>query len=88
MLNRSEKDAIIQDLKQDIGRAKAIFLTNLIGIKSNEAVGVRKAVRDSNGKMIVTRNTLFRQAAVGTPAEKLLADLKGQHATQQQLQNV
>lgn len=80
MLNRSEKEAIIQDLKVDLGRAKAIFLTNLIGIKSNEAVGVRKAVRDSNGKMVVTRNTLFRQAAVGTPAEKLLADLKGPHA--------
>ena len=30
--------------------------------------------------MIVTRNTLFRQAAVGTHAEKLLADLKGPHA--------
>jgi large subunit ribosomal protein L10 len=80
MLNRSEKEAIIQDLKVDLGRAKGIFLTNLIGIKSNDAVGVRKAVRDSNGKMVVTRNTLFRQAAVGTPAEKLLADLKGPHA--------
>lgn len=80
MLNRSEKEAIIQDLKADIGKAKAIFLTNLIGITSNDAVSVRKAVRDSKGKMIVTRNTLFRQAAVGTPAEKLLADLKGPHA--------
>jgi large subunit ribosomal protein L10 len=80
MLTRSEKEAIIQDLKVDIGNAKAIFLTNLIGIKSNEAVGVRKAVRDSKGKMIVTRNSLFRMASVGTSAEKLLADLKGPHA--------
>ncbi len=80
MLNRSEKEAIIQDLHKDIGKAKAIFLTNLIGISSNDAVSVRKAVRDSNGKMVVTRNTLFRKAAVGTPAEALLADLKGPHA--------
>ena len=80
MLNRSEKEAIIQDLKKDIGNAKAIFLTNLIGIKSNDAVSVRKAVRDSNGKMVVTRNTLFRKASMGTPAESLLADLKGPHA--------
>jgi large subunit ribosomal protein L10 len=80
MLTRSEKEAIIQDLKVDIGNAKAIFLTNLIGIKSNEAVGVRKAVRDSKGKMVVTRNSLFRKASVGTSAEKLLADLKGPHA--------
>ena len=80
MLTRSEKEAIIQDLKVDIGNAKAIFLTNLIGIKSNDAVGVRKAVRDSKGKMVVTRNSLFRKASVGTSAEKLLADLKGPHA--------
>jgi large subunit ribosomal protein L10 len=80
MLSRSEKDAIIQDLREDIGRAKAIFLTNLIGITSNDAVSVRKAVRDSNGKMIVTRNTLFKKAAVGTPAEALLANLTGPNA--------
>ena len=80
MLTRSEKEAIIQDLKVDIGNAKAIFLTNLVGIKSNDAVGVRKAVRDSKGKMIVTRNSLFRKAAIGTPAEKMLTGLKGPHA--------
>jgi large subunit ribosomal protein L10 len=80
MLNRTEKEAIIQDLKVDIGNAKAIFLTNLIGITSNDAVKVRKAVRDAKGKMVVTRNTLFRKASTGTPAEQLLADLKGPHA--------
>jgi len=80
MLSRSEKEAIIQDLNKDIGRAKAIFLTNLIGIKSNEAVSVRKAVRDSNGKMVVTRNTLFKKAAAGTSAEALVANLSGPHA--------
>ena len=80
MLNRSEKEAIIQDLVKDIGRAKAIFLTNLIGIKSNEAVSVRKAVRDSNGKMVVTRNTLFKKAAAGTSLESLVSDLSGPHA--------
>lgn len=80
MLNRAEKEAIIQDLAADIGRAKAIFLTNLIGISSNDAVSVRKAVRDNNGKMVVTRNTLFKKAAAGTPVEALVADLHGPHA--------
>ncbi len=80
MLSRSEKEAIIQDLNKDIGRAKAIFLTNLIGISSNDAVSVRKAVRDSKGKMVVTRNTLFKKAAAGTAAEALVANLSGPHA--------
>lgn len=80
MLNRSEKEAIIQGLQQDIGKARAIFLTNLIGISSNDAVSVRKAVRDSKGKMVVTRNTLFKKAAAGTPVEALVANLSGPHA--------
>jgi large subunit ribosomal protein L10 len=80
MLNRSEKEAIIQGLKTDFGNAKAIFLTNLVGITSNDAVRVRKAVRDANGKVVVTRNTLFKKASAGTSAEGLFTDLKGPHA--------
>ncbi len=80
MLNRTEKEAIINDLKKDIGNAKAIFLTNLIGISANDAVSIRKSVRDNKGKIVVTRNTLFVKAAAGTPVEPLVANLKGPHA--------
>jgi large subunit ribosomal protein L10 len=80
MLTRTQKEAIIADLKKDIGAAKAIFLTNLIGVSSNSAVAIRKNVRDANGKVVVTRNTLFAKATQGTDAEKLFADLKGPHA--------
>jgi large subunit ribosomal protein L10 len=80
MLERSEKEAIIQSLKTDIAKSKAIFLTNLIGIKSNDAVKVRKAVRDAKGKVVVTRNTLFKKAAAGTSAEALMENLSGPHA--------
>ena len=80
MLERSDKEAIIQSLKADIEKSKAIFLTNLIGISSNDAVKVRKAVRDAQGKVVVTRNTLFKKAAVGTSAEALLSNLSGPHA--------
>jgi len=80
MLQRSEKDAIISGLKTDIESARAIFLTNLIGIGANDAVNLRKEIRDSNGKVVVTRNTLFRKAAEGTSAEAMVAELKGPHA--------
>ena len=80
MLEKSEKEAIIQSLKTDIANSKAIFLTNLIGIGSNDAVKVRKSVRDAKGKIVVTRNTLFGKASVGTPAEGLLSNLSGPHA--------
>lgn len=80
MLNRAEKETIVSGLKEDIGNARAIFLTNLIGITSNDSVKVRKDVRDSGGKVVITRNTLFQRAAAGTHVEKMLSDLKGPHA--------
>ena len=80
MLQRAQKDTIIEGLKSDIDKARAIFLTNLIGIPSNDAVKVRKGVRDKGGKIIVTRNSLFGIAAKGTKVEAMLADLKGTNA--------
>lgn len=80
MLKRAEKDAIIAGLKKDIEAARAVFLTNLIGISSNDSVALRKDVRDKKGKIVVTRNTLFKKAAEGTVAEPLLGELKGPHA--------
>lgn len=80
MLKRAEKDEIISGLKKDIESARAVFLTNLVGIGSNEAVALRKEIRESQGKVVVTRNTLFKRAVEGTVAEPMLGDLKGPHA--------
>lgn len=80
MLNRADKEALVDGLKKDIESARAVFLTNLIGIPSNDSVQVRKEIREAQGKVVVTRNTLFSRAGVGTFAEKLLSELKGPHA--------
>ena len=80
MMKRAQKDELIANLKKDIESARGIFLTNLIGISSNDAVALRKGIRESEGKIVVTRNTLFRIASQGTIAEEMLANLKGPHA--------
>ena len=80
MLTRAQKDEVISGLKKDLESAKAVFLTDLIGITSNDAVAVRKNVRDAEGKMLVTKNTFFRIASEGTPYGDLLKDLKGTNA--------
>tara|TARA_B100000927_G_scaffold98052_1_gene79324 strand:+ start:525 stop:983 length:459 start_codon:yes stop_codon:yes gene_type:complete len=58
----------------------AVFLTNLVGLSSNDAVELRKQVREAGGSISVSRNTLFRMAAEGSPAEESFKDLKGPHA--------
>jgi len=80
MMTRIEKNQVIASIKEKIEGSKALFLTNLIGIESNDAVAMRKNVRDANGTIVVTRNTLFEKAAVGTYAEELLKGLKGTNA--------
>lgn len=80
MMTRAEKDAVISDLREKIESANALFLTNMIGIEANQAVDIRKRVRESKGTVVVTRNTLFGKASEGTYAEELLKDLKGTNA--------
>jgi large subunit ribosomal protein L10 len=80
MLTRSVKDVLIKELNADILKAQGVFLTNVIGLTSNDGVALRKQVRDAKGKLVVTRNTLFQLAAVGTPAEAMLKGLKGPSA--------
>jgi large subunit ribosomal protein L10 len=77
MMTRAEKDAVVSSIKEKIEKAQAVFLTNLVGIPSVDSVRIRKNVREANGHMLITRNTLFARAAVGTHAEGLLAGLKG-----------
>jgi large subunit ribosomal protein L10 len=80
MMTRAEKDAVVSSIKEKIEKSQGVFLTNLVGIPSVDSVRIRKTVREANGHMVITRNTLFARAAKGTHAEGLLADLKGSSA--------
>lgn len=79
-MSRQDKESIVASLKEKLANSRAMFLTNLIGVPSNDANSIRKEVRDANGTIVVTRNTLFRLASKGTIAEEMLADLKGANA--------
>lgn len=80
MMTRAEKDVVVASLKEKIEKSQAVFLTNLVGIPSNDAVRIRKNVREAKGFMAITKNTLFARAAKGTFAEELLKDLSGNNA--------
>jgi large subunit ribosomal protein L10 len=80
MMTRAEKDTVIANLKEKIESANGLFLTNMIGISANDAVTMRKKVRESQGTIVVTKNSLFGKAAQGTYAEELLGNLKGTNA--------
>jgi large subunit ribosomal protein L10 len=80
MLSREEKEKMVQELKTDLGKSQGVFLTNLVGLKSNDAVSVRKSVRDVGGVIKIRRNTLLARATKGTALESLFNQLKGPQA--------
>ncbi len=80
MMTRAEKDAVVSGIKQQIEKSQAVFLTNLVGIPAVDSVRIRKNVREAKGHVVITRNTLFARAAIGTMAEGLLVNLKGSSA--------
>lgn len=80
MLSRAQKEEAVKDLNDQLSKAKAVFLTNLIGLSSNDAVKLRKDVREAKGNIVITRNTLIERAAAGTMAEEMLKGLKGTNA--------
>lgn len=80
MMTKAEKTTIVEGIKANIDKASAIFLTNVIGMTSNDAVALRKTIREANGTLKVSKNSLFAAAAKGTAAEKLLTGLKGPQA--------
>ena len=80
MLSRGEKTKLVSDLRDKISGSSGVFLTNVIGLTSNDGVALRKEVRSAGGSIAVSRNTLFRLASEGTPAEETFKELKGPHA--------
>ena len=79
-MNRTEKEAVVSSIRTHIEKSQALFLTNLIGIPANDAVRIRKEVREANGHVAITKNSLFELAAKGTYAEEVLSGLKGTNA--------
>lgn len=80
MMNHEQKDEVVKDLRDKINKAEGIFLTNLVGLVAEVSTTVRKNIRENNGSVVITRNTLMARASKGTRAESLLSNLKGPNA--------
>ena len=79
-MTKQKKEQVIQGLKADMQKAHALFYTDLIGIKSNEANTLRKTLWNNKGKVVVAKNSLLKKAVQGTYAEKTWSNLKGSSA--------
>lgn len=62
IINKAKKKEIVEDLRKDIAKQQGIFFVNFKGMKGESSRDLRKKVRDSGGKMTVTRKTLAKIA--------------------------
>jgi large subunit ribosomal protein L10 len=77
MKKRSDKKKDGDALRQDLEKAKNIFLTGFEKLTVAQDFELRKLVRGAGGNYKVIKNNVAAKAAQGTPAEPLLSDLKG-----------
>src|ERR1700747_404824 len=77
MKKRSEKQQDLDNLKTELARVSTVILTTFQGIRPHDDTRPRRSVQAAGGNYQVVKNTIAERAANGTPAEKLLSNLKG-----------
>ncbi len=80
MKKKSEKQQDLDKLKTELGKVSTVILTTFQGITVQDDTKLRRAVQAAGGKYKVVKNTLAELAGAGTPAERMLKDLKGTHS--------
>jgi large subunit ribosomal protein L10 len=74
---KSVKSDGIEYLRNELGRAPAVFACGFEGLKVEEDFQLRRQVRLNGGSYRVLKNRLARQAAAGTPYAEVLGKLQG-----------
>jgi large subunit ribosomal protein L10 len=80
MITRESKEKVITELRASFAESNAVFLTNIIGMPSNESVQLRKDVRKLGGNIMVARNTLIASASKAEGFGTVFSDLNGSSA--------
>jgi large subunit ribosomal protein L10 len=77
MKTKPVKTEDIQKLREELGRAPAVFACAFEGLKVEEDFQLRRQVRQSGGNYRVLKNRLARLASEGTPYAAALSKLQG-----------
>ena len=76
-MNRAEKVAAVESMKQKFSAANHVILTSFRGLDVNQATELRNRVRRAGGQFQVVKNRLAKLAAAGTPVELLVDKFSG-----------
>src|SRR6516225_9813099 len=77
MKNRDEKKKDFEALQNDFTKAPHVFVNGFEKLTVAQDFELRKIVRGAGANYKVIKNNIAEKASEGTPAEKLMKDLKG-----------
>jgi large subunit ribosomal protein L10 len=76
-MRRAEKEASVQQIEGELGRATVAVLAEYRGLTAGEMNRLRRAVREADGRCRVAKNTLAKRAASTSRQAKLAPMLQG-----------
>ena len=77
MKKKADKKKDLEALRQELEKAKNVFLTGYEKLTVQQDFELRKTVRGVGGKYKVIKNNIAEKAAEGTPAADLVKNLAG-----------
>ncbi len=60
--NREKKEQLVAEIAEKIGRSKGLVFTNYQGLTHKQLEGLKKALKEANAELVVTKNTLLKLA--------------------------
>ena len=77
MKSRTERNAMLEDLKQTLGGVNSAVVTHYRGLNVADVTTFRKKVKSTGGIVKVAKNTLAKMASKGTALEPMAPMLNG-----------
>jgi large subunit ribosomal protein L10 len=74
---REEKETLVEQFREKVGRADAAFLADYRGIASNDINELRKSLRGADVELVIMKNSLARIALKDTAYEPISKELAG-----------
>jgi len=76
-LNRDDKVSVVEELSDKLAKAKIAILTDYRGLTVSDFEELRVSLKKCGSEVKVSKNTLLKRAAAGTPFETLSEHLQG-----------
>jgi large subunit ribosomal protein L10 len=76
-LNLNDKQAVVAEVSEQLGKAQTVVVAEYSGIKVGQLTVLRSKARESGVYLRVLKNTLVRRAVVDTPFAPLADQMTG-----------